>query len=265
MLTMGIDIGSASSKAVVLEDGTTIRSEAVVESGTGTSGKTRVLAEVLEKGGLSWPDIGYTVATGYGRISVREADEQISEITCHARGVAFECPNARTVIDIGGQDVKAISLLNSRGEVKDFIMNDKCAAGTGRFLENISRVLEIGIDDMAEHYFRSKTPAHVSSTCAVFAESEVISLLSDGTALDDVVAGVHQMIAIRASALARHAGLIDDIVMTGGVSRDAGVVDAISKNLNHKIVVAPHAQLTGALGAAVLAHQYAKKKTVVMK
>jgi (R)-2-hydroxyacyl-CoA dehydratese activating ATPase len=265
MLTLGIDIGSASSKAVVLEDGKTIRADGVVESGTGTSGKARVLEEVLGKAGVTLAEIGYTIATGYGRISVREANEQISEITCHARGVAFECPNARTVVDIGGQDVKAISLLNSRGEVKDFIMNDKCAAGTGRFLENISRVLEIGIDKMAEHYFRSTNPAHVSSTCAVFAESEVVSLLSDGVALDDIVAGVHHMIAIRASALARHAGLVDDIVMTGGVARDAGVVDAISKNVGHKVLVAPHAQLTGALGAAVLAYQYSKKKALVMK
>lgn len=262
MLTLGIDVGSASSKSVLLEDGKTVQAQGVVESGTGTSGKGRVLAEVLEKAGVSWPDIAYTVATGYGRLSIHEANEQISEISCHAKGVAFECPTARTVIDIGGQDVKAISLLNDRGEVRNFFMNDKCAAGTGRFLENISRALEVGIDKMADHYFQSSHPAHVSSTCAVFAESEVISLLSDGIPLDDVVAGVHQMIAIRASALARHAGLVDDVVMCGGVARDAGVVDAISKNLGRRVSVAPNPQLTGALGAAVLAYQCAKRKEV---
>lgn len=262
MLSLGIDIGSACSKAVVLGDGKQIRAEVVVPLGTGTSGKERVLAEVFEKAGVSWTDIAFTVATGYGRMSVHEANEQISEITCHAKGVTFVCPSARTVIDIGGQDVKAISLQNDRGEIRNFIMNDKCAAGTGRFLENISRALEIGMDKMGEHYFRSTHPAHVSSTCAVFAESEVISLLSEGIALDDVVAGVHESIATRACALARHVGLVDDIVMCGGVARDAGAVDAISKNLGRKVLVAPNAQLTGALGAAVLAFEHAKRKEV---
>jgi (R)-2-hydroxyacyl-CoA dehydratese activating ATPase len=259
MLTLGIDIGSASSKAVLLVDGKTVRAEGVVESGIGTQSKERVLAEVLQKAGISWPDIAYTLATGYGRSAAHEANEQVSEITCHAKGVAFECPTARTVIDIGGQDAKAISLANERGDVKTFIMNDKCAAGTGRFLDNISRALEVPIDKMGEHYFRSTHPAHVSSTCAVFAESEVVSLLSDGAALDDVIAGCHHMIAIRAGNLARYVGLVDDIVMTGGVSRDAGVVDAISKTLGRKVSVAPNAQLTGALGAALLAYQHANK------
>jgi predicted CoA-substrate-specific enzyme activase len=262
MLSLGIDIGSASSKCVVLGDGKEIRAEAAVSFGTGTVGKERVLAEVFEKAGVSWTDIAFTVATGYGRASVHEANERISEITCHAKGVAFVCPNARTVIDIGGQDVKAISLQNDRGEIRNFIMNDKCAAGTGRFLDNISRALDIGIDKMGEHYFHSTHPAHVSSTCAVFAESEVISLLSDGIALDDVVAGVHESIGIRACALARHVGLVDDIVMCGGVARDAGVVDAISKNLGRKVLVAPNPQLTGALGAAVLAYERAKRNEV---
>jgi predicted CoA-substrate-specific enzyme activase len=262
MLSLGIDIGSASSKSVLLGDGKTIRAESAVSCGTGTSGKERVLAEVFDKAGVKWSDVAFTVATGYGRSSIHEANEQISEITCHAKGVAFLCPTARTVIDIGGQDVKAISLLNDSGEIRNFVMNDKCAAGTGRFLENISRALDIGIDKMAEPYFRSSHPAHVSSTCAVFAESEVISLLSDGIPLDDVVAGVHQSIAIRACALARHVGLVDDIVMCGGVARDAGVVDAISKNLGRKVSVAPNPQLTGALGAAVLAYLHARRKEV---
>ena len=262
MLTLGIDIGSASSKAVLLTDGKTVRAEGVIQSGIGTASRERVLAEVLGKAGVSWPDIAYTIATGYGRSSAHEANEQISEITCHAKGVAFEVPTARTVIDIGGQDAKAISLLNERGDVGKFLMNDKCAAGTGRFLENISRALEIPIDKMGEHYFRSTHPAEVSSTCAVFAESEVISLLSDGAALDDVIAGCHYMIAIRSSNLARYVGLVDDIIMTGGVARDPGVVDAIAKTLGRKVKVAPNSQLTGALGAAVIAHARAKRNEV---
>jgi predicted CoA-substrate-specific enzyme activase len=261
MLTLGIDIGSASSKAVLLDNGTTVLAESVVEAGTGTSGRARVISELFEKAHISWSDIALTVATGYGRSSVKEADRQISEITCHARGIVFLRPSVRTVIDIGGQDAKSISL-DERGEIKNFFMNDKCAAGTGRFLENMSRILEIGMGEMEKCHFRSTHPAHVSSTCAVFAESEIISLLSNGVERDDIVAGVHQSIAVRACALANRAGVVDDVVMCGGVARDGGVVDAISKNLGRNVYVAPNPQLTGALGAAVLAFEYAKRNGV---
>lgn len=259
MYTLGIDIGSTSSKAVLLRDGGPVVAEAAIPAGTGTSGRQRVLDEVFAEAGASWPDIAFTVATGYGRFSVAEADKQISEITCHGKGIAHLLPRARTVIDIGGQDAKAISL-NERGEIVNFFMNDKCAAGTGRFLENIARILEIDLADMAGCHFRSAAPARVSSTCAVFAESEIISLLSNGVARDDIVAGVHQSIAIRACALANRAGVVDEVVMCGGVARDAGVVDAISKNLGRNVTVAPHPQVTGALGAALLAFHEAKKR-----
>jgi (R)-2-hydroxyacyl-CoA dehydratese activating ATPase len=261
MLTLGIDIGSASSKAVLLEGGNTVVAQSVVEAGTGTSGRARVISELFEKAHVSWTDLALTVATGYGRASVKEADRQISEITCHARGIVFLRPSVRTVIDIGGQDAKAISL-DERGEIKNFFMNDKCAAGTGRFLENMSRVLEIKMADMAQCYFRSTHPAHVSSTCAVFAESEIISLLSDGIARDDIVAGVHNSIAVRACALANRAGVVDDVVMCGGVARDAGAVDAIGRKLGKTVYVPPNPQLTGALGAAVLAYEFAKRNGV---
>jgi predicted CoA-substrate-specific enzyme activase len=261
MLTLGIDIGSASSKAVLLDHGKTVLAQSVVEAGAGTSGRGRVIGELFEKAQITWADIALTIATGYGRASVKEADRQISEISCHARGIVFLCPNARTVIDIGGQDAKSISL-DQRGDIKSFFMNDKCAAGTGRFLENMSRVLEIGMGDMEKCHFRSAHPAHVSSTCAVFAESEIISLLSDGIGRDDIVAGVHASIAVRACALASRAGVVNDVVMCGGVARDGGVVDAISKQLGRKVYVAPNPQLTGALGAAVLAYEYAKRNGV---
>lgn len=261
MYTLGIDIGSASSKAVILEDGKTLVAEAVVPAGTGTSGQGRVITEIFEKSGLSWSDITFTLATGYGRFSVPEANKQVSEITCHGKGIAFLCPTARTVIDIGGQDAKSISL-DERGNIVKFFMNDKCAAGTGRFLEGMSRVLEVGLDRMEECHFQSKTPASVSSTCAVFAESEVISLLSRGIERNDIIAGVHQAVATRASSLVHRAGVVDDVVMCGGVARNGGVVDAIKKNLGRDVTVAPHAQVTGALGAALLAYEEAKKKEV---
>lgn len=258
MYTLGIDIGSASSKAVILEDGQRIIAASAVQAGTGTSGPGRVLEEVFTLAGLNWDDLDRVIATGYGRFSIQEADRQISEITCHAKGIFFVCPTARTIIDIGGQDAKAISL-DEDGSIEKFFMNDKCAAGTGRFLEVMSRVLEVELDEMGAHHFKSENPAHVSSTCTVFAESEVISLLSMGTPKDDIIAGVHQSVASKACALAYRAGVKDDVVMCGGVARNAGVVDAIEKELGRKIIVAPTPQLTGALGAALIAFEDLKK------
>lgn len=259
MFTLGIDIGSASSKAVILKDGKEIVAKTVVQAGTGTSGQRRVFEEIFKISGLSWQDIGFTVATGYGRFSIEESNKEISEITCHGRGIKFLCPTARTIIDIGGQDAKAISL-DQRGNIVDFFMNDKCAAGTGRFLESMSRVLEIGLDEMETCHFLSKSPAAVSSTCVVFSESEIISLLSRGVDRNDIVAGVHQSIAVRACALASRTGIVDDVIMCGGVARDGGVVDAIRKKLGRKVTVAPYPQMTGAVGAALLAYETAKKE-----
>ena len=176
---LGIDIGSASSKAVILKDGTDVVASAVVQVGTGTSGPGRVLEEVFSNVDLTQEDMDYTVATGYGRFSVENADKQLSEITCHAKGIFHLVPSARTIIDIGGQDAKAIQLDN-KGNILKFVMNDKCAAGTGRFLDVMSRVLEVPLDQMGKVHFQAKEWAQVSSTCTVFAESEVISQLSKG-------------------------------------------------------------------------------------
>ena len=259
MYTLGIDIGSASSKAVILEDGKRVVAATAIQSGTGTSGPGRVLEDVFSLSeGLTWEDMDRVIATGYGRFAVQNASRQISEITCHGKGIFYLCPSARTIIDIGGQDAKAISL-DDNGNILKFFMNDKCAAGTGRFLEVMSRVLEVELDHMAEYHFTSEKPAHVSSTCTVFAESEVISLLSMGTAKKDIIAGVHQSVASKACALAYRAGVKDDVVMCGGVARNAGVVDAIEKELGRKITVAPNPQLTGALGAALIAFEDLKK------
>lgn len=262
MYTLGIDVGSASSKAVILKDGHEIVARAAVQAGTGSSGPARVIEEVFKSCGLKPEDIAFTVATGYGRFAIKTADKQISEITCHGKAIAHLCPNAHTVIDIGGQDVKAIAL-DDRGAIVKFFMNDKCAAGTGRFLEVMSRVLEVDLADMAAHHFQSKKPASVSSTCTVFAESEVISLLSQGIDKNDIIAGVSKSVASKACALAYRAGVQDDVVMCGGVARNAGVVDAISKELGKPVTVAPDPQITGALGAALLAYEETKKKEVL--
>ena len=246
MYTLGIDVGSSSSKAVILENGKHIISHAVVEIGTGSTGPERVLEDVFSGTGLTMDDMAHIIATGYGRFNVDCAKGEVSEITCHAKGALFECPGTTTILDIGGQDVKAIKL-NTQGLVMQFAMNDKCAAGTGRFL------------DMGDWYFKSQNPAPVSSTCTVFAESEVISLLSKNVPKEDIVAGVHRSIASKASALVRRVGVGPDLTMTGGGSRDAGVVDAISKELGIPVNVALHPQVVGALGAALIAYDKVTK------
>ena len=255
MYTLGIDIGSSSSKAVILKDGAELVSSAVVQVGTGTSGPGRVMEAVFADIDLKPEDIDFTVATGYGRFSVENADKQISEITCHAKGIYYLVPTARTIIDIGGQDAKAIAL-SDKGNILQFYMNDKCAAGTGRFLDVMSRVLEIPLDKMGEAHFKAAEWASVSSTCTVFAESEVISQLSKGLTRESIVAGVHKSVATKACSLVRRCGtIVNDVVMCGGVAQNPGAVEAIEKELGQSIIVAPYPQITGALGAALLAYE----------
>ena len=259
MYTMGIDVGSASSKAVILRDGREVVAARAIQAGTGSSGPGRVLEALHAESGLGVEDMSFILATGYGRTSLPMAGKQMSEITCHAKGVFFQNPAARTVIDIGGQDVKAIAL-NDQGGIRQFYMNDKCAAGTGRFLEAMARVLEVPLEDMAAYHFRSHSPAQVSSTCTVFAESEVISLLSRGTAKEDIIAGVHFSVAAKACALAQRVGVRGTVVLTGGAGQNSGVADAIQKELGVPLVVAREPQLTGALGAALLAYEEMMRK-----
>lgn len=261
MYTMGIDVGSASSKVVILKDGKDIVAGEVIQVGTGSSGPKRALEQALSKTGLKMEDMTTVVATGYGRFAIEDADKQMSEISCHAKGIAFLVPTAKTIIDIGGQDAKAIKLDNDGG-VKQFFMNDKCAAGTGRFLDVMARVLEVELSQMAEYDSRATEPATVSSTCTVFAESEVISQLSKGVAIENIIAGVHQSVASKACGLAYRAGVEDDVVMCGGVAQNAGVVRAIGRELKRPVIVAPNPQITGALGAALFAYIEASKKVV---
>ena len=257
MYTLGIDIGSSSSKAVIMKDGKEVVSSAVIHVGAETSGPDRVMGEVFKNIDLTPEDIRFTVATGYGRFSVEKADKQISEISCHAKGIYFLHPEARTIIDIGGQDAKAIRL-DAKGNIGQFVMNDKCAAGTGRFVDVMSRVLEIPLSEMGNVHFKATEWAFVSSTCTVFAESEVISLLSQGVSRENIVAGVHQSVASKACSLVYRVGVNDDIVMCGGVAQNPGAVDAIRKQLNKPVIVAQNPQVTGALGAALFAYENVK-------
>lgn len=252
MYTMGIDIGSASSKVVILKDAKEIVAACVVPVGTGTSGPERALEAAYQESGLQRLDIERVIATGYGRMHFPNVDDQVSEISCHAKGVFFLVPGARTIIDIGGQDAKVIKI-SPEGNVLNFVMNEKCAAGTGRFLEVMARVLETNVARLAQMENAATEIRPISSTCTVFAESEVISQLSAGHKIADVVAGIHQSVARRVSGLVGRAGVTPEVVMTGGVAQNAAVVRALVKEIKMPITVAPRSQATGAIGAALIA------------
>ena len=182
------------------------------------------------------------------------ADKQMSELSCHAQGAAFLFPNVRTVIDIGGQDVKIINVEN--GVMKNFQMNDKCAAGTGRFLDVMSRILEVKVDELGELGKKSTKTVAISSTCTVFAESEVISQLAKGSNKNDIIKGIHRSVANRVSGLAHRVGVVPGVVMTGGVAQNVGVVEALQEELGVEIQTSPLTQYNGALGAALYAYRF---------
>lgn len=261
VITIGIDIGSASSKVVVLKNGEAILGAKVIQAGTGSSGPERAMGEALTQASLSLEDAVVIVATGYGRMNCDYTEVQFSEISCHAKGIVHLIPAARTIIDIGGQDAKAISL-DERGMVRQFMMNDKCAAGTGRFLEVMARVMEVPLAEMESWQAKATAPAPISSTCTVFAESEVISQLSAGTFKADIIAGVHKSVANKACGLVRRVGVMEAVVMSGGVAQNSGVVEAISQELGTPVQVAPQPQLVGALGAALYGYELTKEKRI---
>lgn len=251
IFTLGIDIGSTTSKAVVLKNGSIVISKDLIPFGTGTEGPEKVYQSVLNKAKISENVLSNVIVTGYGRFTFKHAKQQISEVSCHAAGMHFLMPSVRTVIDIGGQDAKALSV-NKDGKLIDFVMNDKCAAGTGRFLEVMSRVLNIPIDKLGEISSRAHRPVTISSICTVFAESEVISQLASGANIEDVVAGVHRSIAKKTASLALRIQLKDNIAVSGGVALNPGIIQELSVALNRPVYTVKDAQLAGAYGAAVL-------------
>ena len=260
IFTLGIDVGSTASKCIILKDGKEIVGKSLIDVGAGTSGPNRAIEAVLEDAGLKKEDMAFTLATGYGRTSLMDgiADKQMSELSCHAKGAYFLFPKVHTVIDIGGQDVKVLRVED--GVMTNFQMNDKCAAGTGRFLDVMARVLEVEVSDLGRLGAMSKKQVGISSTCTVFAESEVISQLSMGTDKCDIIAGIHRSVAHRVTGLAHRIGVVPDVVMTGGVAQNQGVVDALEAELGVKIYTSPLTQYNGALGAALMAYQVASRQ-----
>lgn len=259
---LGIDIGSSSSKAAVLNEQKQLTAVAVINLGTGTNAYENAIAAALTEAELTAADIKYTVATGYGRVNYKDADKQITEITCHAKGVDFLTDDAKTIVDIGGQDAKVIKL-NGGGQVANFVMNEKCAAGTGRFLEVMARVLGCSLSDLSNLADRSTVEISISNVCTVFAESEVISRLAAGEKIEDVARGAHVAIAKRIMGMCSRIGYEPKVVMTGGVALNSNMVDALSKELECFIEVVPHCQAAGAVGAAVFAYEiYNKEKDI---
>ena len=253
MICAGIDVGSRALKIVLLDAGNL----EVIASGTADQGiqqetlALQLLEQLLEERGLSRDRVSRLIATGYGRNIISFADTTVTEITCHATGVRHLVQDAMTVIEIGGQDSKLIRL-NANGAVRDFAMNDRCAAGTGRFLEVVAARLGVGLESLGEMASRSTKPAPISSMCVVFAETEIIGLLASGSRPEDIVAGVQGAIASRVSAMVGR-NVDDPILFTGGVAIIPGMEAALQSALGHPVSVAPHPMMTGALGAALLA------------
>lgn len=254
MYALGLDIGSTATKGVVLNCAGEIISTAIVSVGTGTTGPARVMQKLYEGTGIIREDVGAMVVTGYGRMKYDEAGRQVSELSCHAKGAAYLMPTAGTVIDIGGQDIKALQL-GTNGKLINFLMNDKCAAGTGRFLDVMAKVLEVAVADLGMLSSQAAQPVPISNTCTVFAESEVISHLSNHVPTPDIVAGIHLSVAKRVAGLVKRLGVWDDVIMVGGVAQNTGIVESMEKILGKRIQVPVYAQLTGALGAALYARE----------
>ncbi len=252
MLTAGIDIGSISTKAAVLADGRLLGSRVIFTGYNSEAAGKKVFEELLEELGLLASAVGRIVSTGYGRSSVKFVDKAVTEIICHGTGAHFLNPLIRSVIDIGGQDSKAI-VLDENGKVKNFAMNDKCAAGTGRFLEMLARKLDLAFPAFIEAALQSTVQIHMNSTCAVFAESEVVSLLARNVAKADIAAAAHQAIADRIGSMVRRVGQRDVIAFVGGGALNRALARTLEESLNKKVYIPESPQTIVALGAAIAA------------
>lgn len=260
MITAGVDIGAGTSKAVLVDEAGHIVAKISQKSGARLDlAGSAALAAVLEKAGLSREDLAYVASTGYGRYQLPERDIQITEVTCHARGASYLFPGTRCLIDIGAQSTRAVRI-DDRGKVMRFKMNDRCAAGAGRFLERVSRALEVSLDDLGPLSLRSSDPQAISSICAVLAESEVINLVTSGKATEDILMGAHLSIAERALALLRQVGVDGEVTLTGGVVLNPGMLKALEQRLGKPVNASPDSVYAGAIGAALLGFVRLRKR-----
>ncbi|MBA4395404.1 MAG: 2-hydroxyglutaryl-CoA dehydratase [Desulfobacca sp.] len=260
MVYAGIDIGSLTTETVILDEKGELVSSHI--SSTGPNGQwaaERSFRQAQKAAGLSTDQIRYVVATGYGRGSAPMAHKTITEITCHGRGAHFLFPKTRIVIDVGGQDSKVIKL-GPQGNIINFVMNDKCAAGTGRFLEVMAQALEISLEAMGPLSLKSHQEIAISSMCTVFAESEVISLVAQARSIEDILNGLHQAISYRLTGMLDQMGVEPEVTMSGGVAKNIGIVHKIQEKLGLKINIPKEPQIVGALGAALIAWDMAAKE-----
>jgi (R)-2-hydroxyacyl-CoA dehydratese activating ATPase len=259
-LGAGVDVGSTQTKAVIVDESMRIVGRSLIPTGANvTRAAENAFKKACEAAGLQAPDVAYVVGTGYGRYKVTFGDAQITEITCHARGAQATFPATRTVIDMGGQDTKAIKV-GPDGSVLDFSMNDKCAAGTGRFLSAAADVTGVGLDDIGGLALQAKNPVRLTSVCTVFVESDIMSYLAQRKTIEDILGGVHKAIATRTMSLIRRVGVEDEVTFTGGVSKNIGMVRGLEEVLGRPINVSPEGHFMGALGAAYFALERAQVK-----
>lgn len=253
MIVAGVDIGSLTAKAVIMENGGILASHVMHVRPDPEESARDVMSSALSKVGLSDKDIAYCVGTGYGRNHIPFAQAVESEIACHARGAQWHHKSIRTVIDIGGQDAKAIRL-DETGAIRRYAYNDKCASGTGRFLEVMGAALGLDVESMGELSLKSKSPATLSNQCVVFAETEIVSLVNEGRDITDIVSGLHKAMAHRVASLAKGIEVEPEVTFTGGVAKNPGMFDALQQALGMKLIrLDADPQINGALGAAILA------------
>lgn len=257
----GVDVGSTTGKALLLEADKGILAQTIMDVETRPEDTAGICVDrVLREAGLDEKDITYMVGTGYGRVKIPFANDNISEITCHATGAKRLCPTVKTVVDIGGQDCKVMGVRED-GKVREFVMNDKCAAGTGRFLEAQARVLKVKLDKFSELSKKADSPALISSQCSVFAESEVITQLNEGNSIENIVAGIHVAIASRLISLLKRVGIAEDLTVSGGCAKNEGLIKILQEKVGVQVVKLPaDPQIVGALGAAVLAQEKWKRQ-----
>ena len=257
MLAAGVDVGSTTTKAALMDENKRVVALTLVDTGANVvRAAERALHAALAQAHVEEWDVAYTVGTGYGRYRVPFGDLQVTEISCHAKGANFIFPGTRTILDMGGQDTKAIHV-GPDAEVKDFCMNDKCAAGTGRFLEAAADVLGLELEELGEVSARAKESLKITNVCTVFVEQEIVMHLARGCPVEEILAGLHWTIAGRSIGLLRRVGLEPEITFTGGVARNSGVVRALSERLSARLNVAPESQHIGAIGAALFAWERA--------
>lgn len=255
MITAGIDIGSSTSKAAILEDNQILSYSIIPTGAESADSAQRAMDEALrETNHLSLEDIGWVIATGYGRVIVPFANETVTEISCHARGANWLFPSVRTVLDMGGQDCKAIRC-GTRGKLLNFVMNDKCAAGTGRFLEVMAKVMELPLEDIGKLSLQAREEIRINSTCTVFGKSEVASLIRQGRDKQDILAGLHAAILNRVYTLLRKVGIEPDFAITGGIAKNIGVVQRLEERAGLNALLPEEPQIVGALGAALFAQE----------